>query len=302
MFENWFPEIVGTYRVEFTADVPDDMFPDDNTISLFFDVSQEMISDDAHSDMAYWVGYYPNSTNRKFAQRFDPNLQAPFSITNFRFFQPVNSYDGIFDYVGVTTGGNAIPDTNNYLERIIDPSLPGPNNWASFPVDVPVEDNSMLWVVLHWADQAGNGPFMGSDNTGIIDQQSYWYANANGWNQMPYCDWMIRMTLQQGTGVKSEYVAGLPSRIVLANNYPNPFNSSTNITFGLPNPGDVTVDIYNNLGQKVKTLTDSHYDAGFHTLTWDGKSDQNNVVATGIYYCRLTCGNQRVSQKMMLIK
>ena len=122
------------------------------------------------------------------------------------------------------------------------------------------------------------------------------------WNQMPSYDWMIRMTLQEGTGVKSEYVAGLPSRITLLNNYPNPFNSSTNISFGLPNPGNATIEIFNSLGQKVKTLTDTQYDAGYHTVTWNGKTDQNNTAATGIYYCRLTCGNQRMSQKMMLIK
>ena len=70
----------------------------------------------------------------------------------------------------------------------------------------------------------------------------------------------------------------------------------------MPNQGNVKIEVFNGLGQKVRLLTDSNYEAGYHTVVWDGKSDQNSSVATGIYYCRLTSGDQRVSQKMLLLK
>lgn len=302
IFDDWMPAFQTSYDIVFYADVPDDSYPENNSLAKTFNVVDEMIYDDNHSDISIWVGSYPNSANRKFAQKFMPNFQPPFTITNIRFFIAGSSGDGVFDYVGVTKGGTAYPDTNNYLALIENPTLPEPNNWASCQMNASVGENQPLWVVLHWLDSDASGPYIGADETGTIDQLSYWYSNGDGWNHYSWRDWMIRMTLQEGTGIESEYITGLPSKTTMMNNYPNPFNSSTKISFAIPNPGEVAIEIYNSLGQKVRSLTDTFYDAGYHSVIWDGKSDSGSDTASGIYYCCLISGNQRMSQKMVLLK
>ena len=302
--DGWVPAATGSYRAIFTADLQGDRFPNDNTIERGFRVVEEMIYDDGLTDAAYWVDSYPSSWNRKFAQRFEPNLIAPFTITNARFFQPNITYAGNFDYLGITKEIDGLPDTAEYYVIEPNPFLPGPNNWASYDFNFSLDSSAPLWLVLHWADTPDYGPFIGADNTGIVQQQSYWYSdnNPNGWNQWLFNDWMIRMTLRTGTGVESDIVSGLPERISLGQNYPNPFNPTTNIQFGLPNPDNVRITIFNTLGQKVRTLANSYFDAGYHLVTWNGRADDGSEVTSGAYYYRFEAGNIRISKKMLVVK
>jgi hypothetical protein len=114
---------------------------------------------------------------------------------------------------------------------------------------------------------------------------------------------MIRLTLQEPTtGVETEYIAGLPRKLALRQNYPNPFNPNTNLLFELPNPGHVKIEIFGLTGAKVRTLVDSHFDAGYHSAVWDGRSDSGEEVASGIYYYRLTSGQHRITRKMVMLK
>jgi WD40 repeat protein len=305
-FDSWAPDLTGPYTVVFEALVPDDRNPEDNIITKSFRVTDEMIYDDNISDMAIWVDAYPSSTNRKFAERFDPNITLPFHISNFRFYLAPVDYTGYFDYVQITGELDGLPDTSSSIVRIDNPALPGPGNWASFDVEAGLTYQP-LWVVLHWADgdNSATGPYIGADNTPPIDGQSYWYSDNSqyGWNFWRTSDWMIRMTvIEGGQGIENDYVIGLPRKISLAQNYPNPFNPTTRIGFSLPNPGNVRLEVFNNLGQTVRCLADSYFDAGYHSVTWDGRTDGGAEAASGMYYYRLTSGNHRISRKMTLLK
>ncbi len=89
---------------------------------------------------------------------------------------------------------------------------------------------------------------------------------------------------------------------VLHGAYPNPFNPSTTISFSLPESGDVTLDIYNIRGEKVKHLLSEHRDAGKHLVPWDGFNDKGCAVASGIYFARLATDDSILTQKMLLLK
>lgn len=92
--------------------------------------------------------------------------------------------------------------------------------------------------------------------------------------------------------------AGLPSKVELKDNYPNPFNPTTNIRFALPLQNEVTIEIYDILGRKVMTLLDNQsFQAGTHTIEWDASS-----LASGVYIYRLITPNRILSKKMTLIK
>jgi hypothetical protein len=94
-----------------------------------------------------------------------------------------------------------------------------------------------------------------------------------------------------------------PSNVVLLNNFPNPFNSETNITFGLNTPLNVSLKIYGISGQLVKTLiNDQQLEAKYHHVLWDGSNNQNNSVSTGTYFLRLSAGGEQKIMKMLYLK
>ncbi len=95
----------------------------------------------------------------------------------------------------------------------------------------------------------------------------------------------------------------LPEEFELMNNYPNPFNPVTKMRFALPKSENVTIVIYNVLGQKVKTLVSNQkFRAGIRTFKWNGTNDQGMRVGSGTYIYRIKMGNYVSSKKMTLIK
>jgi len=93
-----------------------------------------------------------------------------------------------------------------------------------------------------------------------------------------------------------------PAYFSLENNYPNPFNAETTIRFELPQNSHVRLEIYNLLGQRVTTLLNSPKPAGRYTLKWDGKDQNGNDVASGIYFYKLVAGDFRQIKKMVLTR
>ena len=93
-----------------------------------------------------------------------------------------------------------------------------------------------------------------------------------------------------------------PAKFELAQNFPNPFNPTTDITFSIDRAANVDLSIYNMLGQKVRTLTTGSKVAGTHVLRWDGRDESGSSVSTGIYLYTLTDGSTSITKKMALMK
>ena len=89
---------------------------------------------------------------------------------------------------------------------------------------------------------------------------------------------------------------------VLLPNYPNPFNNSTVINYRTIEPGNVRLIIYDGLGKTIRVLLNEYEAAGEHKISWDGKDDSENSVASGIYIYRLDSGNRSESRQMIMIK
>ncbi|MEW6049759.1 MAG: M6 family metalloprotease domain-containing protein [Candidatus Zixiibacteriota bacterium] len=94
----------------------------------------------------------------------------------------------------------------------------------------------------------------------------------------------------------------LPISIDLSQNYPNPFNPSTQIEFSLSDSGPARLEIFNLLGQKVRTLVDGRELSGGSTVVWDGTTDAGTEVSSGVYMYRLTVGDRSMVRKMMLVR
>ena len=101
------------------------------------------------------------------------------------------------------------------------------------------------------------------------------------------------------SGVSDDYFGG---KFGLTQNKPNPFNPKTTIAFNLTSPGDVTLEIYDVAGRRVATLLDRHMSAGAHVAQWDGKTNDGERAASGVYFYELAAGDERISRKMVLLK
>jgi hypothetical protein len=85
--------------------------------------------------------------------------------------------------------------------------------------------------------------------------------------------------------------------------YPNPFNPTTTISYSIPAAAAVELSIYNVKGQKVVTLVNQHQEAGEYSAQWNGTDEQNNSVASGVYFYQLSDDSGRSSvQKCLLLK
>ena len=92
-------------------------------------------------------------------------------------------------------------------------------------------------------------------------------------------------------------VDNLPDEFSLEQNFPNPFNPTTEVTFNLPQAAYVTLNVYNVTGQKVAGLVDRQMGAGRHTVQWDAGG-----FSSGVYFYRLSAGGESSTRKMIMLK
>jgi hypothetical protein len=101
---------------------------------------------------------------------------------------------------------------------------------------------------------------------------------------------------------KGSQLSSGPATVSLGSAYPNPFNPETEISFSLSERTQVSLIIYNILGEKVKTLVNKEMDAGTHTIRWNSRDEAGNSVSSGIYFYRLKTDGFDQTRKMLLMK
>ncbi len=95
----------------------------------------------------------------------------------------------------------------------------------------------------------------------------------------------------------------IPTEFALGQNYPNPFNPSTTIRFDLPKESPVTLEIYNVLGVRVRSLLAGEaLSAGTHSMVWDGRDENGITMPSGVYLYRISAGDFQASRKMTMVK
>jgi len=104
------------------------------------------------------------------------------------------------------------------------------------------------------------------------------------------------------SAVEDEEGSSTPKDFELDQNYPNPFNNQTVIKFNLRRAAEVSLTIYNILGQKVRTLAEGRMNAGSQTIGWDGKDDKGNDLSSGIYFYQLKAGQLTETKRLVLLK
>jgi hypothetical protein len=102
--------------------------------------------------------------------------------------------------------------------------------------------------------------------------------------------------------VSVKQLAEIPNDYMLSNNYPNPFNPTTSITFSIPENSDVLLEVYNSLGERVRMLVNDNYSSGSYSTIWNGRDDFGYEVNSGVYIYRIVAANFVDSKRMILMK
>jgi mannan endo-1,4-beta-mannosidase len=177
-----------------------------------------------------------------------------------------------------------------------------------------VNDNGseMHLVVLNKTNEIIEGRFsITSDRTFKPEVKAFGFSNGNptvnalgsadivNMNQFTYnvppLSALHLVLTSTTTGIADEFPAA--KEFALNQNYPNPFNPSTIIEFSLPNSSDVTLKIYNALGEEIATLASAQFSAGTHRIEWKA-----NGVSSGMYFYRLSAGNFVETKKLVLLR
>lgn len=168
------------------------------------------------------------------------------------------------------------------------------------------EDNNRGWYIERrvvdgeWQDVG----FVDGYGT-TTDQQSYEFTDGRVAMNEKY-DYRLRQIDFDGSMDYSDiarvYVAPTPMATRLLPNYPNPFNPATTVAVELAQEGPMTVEIYDMLGRRVRTLADGNYSAGMHTFEWNGTDEQGIAAESGIYFARLTTAGITQTRQMQMTK
>lgn len=108
-----------------------------------------------------------------------------------------------------------------------------------------------------------------------------------------------KLVVGSTTSIQDE---SLPRKYELLQNFPNPFNPTTNIRFSLAEKGNINLAIYNILGQKIRTLIDGSREAGAYEVLWDGRNDAGLSVSSGVYLYRLKVNGFSKVLKLMVLR
>ncbi len=108
--------------------------------------------------------------------------------------------------------------------------------------------------------------------------------------------------VETGTGIEKEPKNSLPRHFALEQNFPNPFNPSTEIRFALPQNARVQIIVYNILGQKVRTLISKNMTVGWHSVKWDGSNDAGQLMPSGVYFYKMETRSFVKVRKMLYLR
>jgi hypothetical protein len=130
-------------------------------------------------------------------------------------------------------------------------------------------------------------------------------AAVGKWHSIPLSGGkQISLSLPVGgkAQVVSEDALGAAKRPRLFANFPNPFNPSTEIRYDLYASTKVSLVVYNELGQQVRSLVQKRQSAGNYWVEWNGRDDAGREVASGVYFYRLDAGSAVQTRRLMMLK
>jgi hypothetical protein len=163
-----------------------------------------------------------------------------------------------------------------------------------------------LFATLKFESVKGCNPELNVINWRLAGNNKLYFhmtdARANTFYREKVDEEQASRPVQLKPGFSENFTAPRPTAFGLDQNYPNPFNPETAIKFALSEDSWVTLKVYNLLGQQVNTLMNEYRSAGEYSVTWNGKNDQNEDVASGVYFYRIKAGDFESVRRMTLLR
>ena len=161
------------------------------------------------------------------------------------------------------------------------------------PVEFRDVETGTLWDLR---GEAMDGELIGARLEQLPAHTSMWFAWSTFWPQTAVWDGGGILEAPPITAVLEPRDSAVPESFALGQSFPNPFNPDTRIQFSLPHEGEVSLRIYNGVGQLVRSLADGNHRAGLYLVPWDGRDDAGRGVATGTYFYRLEMAGRGLAQ------
>lgn len=125
------------------------------------------------------------------------------------------------------------------------------------------------------------------------------YTLESGWVENPAYTYFIRSVILTVPGVEEELT---PQTMIALQCNPNPFSTSTLISYALPQAGRVTVSIWDASGRCVRILIDANEAGGNHSVQWDGADDAGCLLSAGVYFSRIETDRFTITRKVLLAR
>lgn len=254
------------------------------------------------------------ASDEEFSSRFKHRIMSSQNHSFFTMLKTSNlQYAKLQVYYYTTPGSQNYSNSQEYTLDISNSS-----SWKSICVDLNIPQNiTGFSITLKIKSLTGMNGYAHFDNTDVIEWSS-WQENINQNQLCPNAYYYLQI-LKDGdfnqASISFNERTFIPvfqedpnrdqskvTNIQYESNYPNPFNPSTSIRFGLKESDQVEINIYNIKGQRVSRLIDEKLAAGMHSIQWLGIDHRNNKVSSGIYFYEIKTSQDRIIRKMMLIK
>ena len=297
----WAPTDTGTYSVYFYTTVAEDYVPANDSLATATTATTEILYDDGFLNTYGYVSgdYYDN----KFAVLMRPCLPAPYNITRARFY--VSGNPPIIMSLNADSSG--LPGIGTGYEIAPAETMSAPAaGWSVRTFSAPITMNTAdpFWMVIHWLSSSPASPYIGMDSNWPVDSGSYWYwsnaGNNPGWHAWTSYDFMMRVLTEPPVGAVSEQTK-TTARFTLAAIKPNPFTDRTELVFGVPRPGTVTVRLYDISGRLLMERR-AAVPAGPYRMALAPRDDQARSLSSGVYFLKADFERESFTRKVILIK
>jgi photosystem II stability/assembly factor-like uncharacterized protein len=238
-------------------------------------------------------GYYWNNSGQGSANRMTPTLSNATLTQMEIYFTGVSAGNANYKPIVLSNSGGQPGSDLAVLNFKIASTYPAwdVTNLTIYNIIV----NGDFFVGLKY--DGVNKPNFGYDP---INNNRAWDFNGTSWSSWNET-YFMRATIQTTTSV-AEISTEVPKEFDLSYNYPNPFNPTTKFKYALPEGRNVKIVIYDINGSKVAELVNNYQGAGTYEVTWNGKNDLGQQVASGTYIYQVNAGSFSQTKKMVMLK
>jgi glycosidase len=220
------------------------------------------------------------------------NIRSQFAAFSTQKLVRLTSGNGlVYAYTRPLNGGDGIVAVN---------FSPTPQNvtldLSSSVIETPILDGKSYVVNDLYNDSSFSVKFSGGMASIRLSLKAY------GSSVCVLADTVKRLNLPVLLSVKKDLAESIPTEFMLHQNYPNPFNPTTTIAYDLPSESNLTLRIFNILGEEVASLVQGRQERGRHVVQWNGMANSGLSCSSGVYFVRLESGNNVSVKRMMLLK